>query len=149
MLLDTILAGYSALFAAAFVAATILPAQSEMVLSGLLVSGSYDPVMLILVATLGNVLGSTVNWALGRFFSHYRDTRWFPIKSVQIDKAERWFARFGPAVLLLSWVPIIGDPLTLVAGLLKMRLMPFLLIVTLAKAGRYIILALVVLGIVQ
>ena len=142
-----LLAGYGGLFLAAFLAATILPAQSELLLSGLILSGHYSLVGLLAVATAGNVAGSVVNWMLGRYFAHYKDARWFPVKGASMAKAESWFDRFGPAVLLLSWMPVIGDPLTLVAGVLKMRFLPFLLIVTLAKGGRYLVLALIVMGI--
>lgn len=141
-----LLAGYGGLFAAAFLAATILPAQSELLLSGLILSGHYSLWGLLAVATAGNVAGALVNWVLGRYFAQHKDARWFPVKGASMAKAERWFDRFGPAVLLLSWMPIIGDPLTLVAGVLKMRFLPFLAIVTLAKGGRYLVLAFIVMG---
>ncbi|CAH0496038.1 YqaA family protein [Novosphingobium sp. CECT 9465] len=124
-----------------FVAATILPAQSELVLAAMMVSGRFDTAMLLAVATAGNVLGSVVNWVLGRYFSHYRDRSWFPVSPESMVRAETWFARFGPAVLLLSWVPIIGDPLTVIAGVLKMRFLPFFAVVVIAKGGRYLFLA--------
>lgn len=138
-----------ALFLAALVAATLLPAQSELVLSAMLVAGEWDPALLVLVATIGNVAGSTINWLIGRFFSNRRDERWFPVSAAALNRAEYRFRRFGLPVLLLSWVPIIGDPITLVAGLLRVRLLPFLVIVTIAKGGRYAILAAIVLGILR
>ena len=146
MIPETLLAGYAGLFAAAFVAATILPAQSELLLGAMLVSGRFDIAVLLAVATVGNVLGSVVNWVLGRYFAHYRERRWFPASPSTMAGAEAWFARFGPAVLLLSWVPVMGDPLTLVAGVLRMRFAAFLLVVTLAKGGRYLALAFAVLN---
>lgn len=132
---------YEGLFLAAFVAATLLPAQSELVLSTLLLSGGHSPFWLIAVATAGNVLGAAVNWLLGRYFHHCRDRRWFPVKGESLAKAERWYGRYGRWTLLLSWMPVIGDPLTLVAGLLKEPLPSFLLLVTVAKLGRYLAVA--------
>ena len=146
MIVEPLFAGYANMFLAAFLAATVFPAQSELLLSALLVAEHFDPVVLLFVATAGNVLGSCSNWIVGRFLSDYRDRRWFPVSDRAFEKAERWFARFGPAVLLLSWVPVVGDPLTVVAGVLRMRLFPFLLIVTVAKAGRYVVLAAAVIG---
>ena len=146
---DLAVAGLGALFLAALVAATLLPAQSELVLTAMLLAGRWDPAVLIAVATVGNVAGSTVNWLIGRFFSNRRDARWFPVPAAALARAEQRFQRFGLAVLLLSWLPIVGDPITLVAGLLRVRLLPFLLIVTVAKGARYAVLAALVLGIVR
>ena len=104
--------GYLGLFVAAFGAATLLPLQSEAVLVGLLVSGHYSLWLLLGIATLGNVLGSVVNWWLGRWAEHFKGRRWFPVSDKQLDKARGHYARWGHWTLLLSWVPIIGDPLT-------------------------------------
>ncbi|WP_236530828.1 YqaA family protein [Pseudomonas syringae] len=131
------LMGYLGLFVAAFGAATLLPLQSEAVLVGLLVSGQYSLWLLLVVATLGNVLGSLVNWWLGRWVEHFKDRRWFPVSDKQLDKARRQYSRWGHWTLLLSWVPIIGDPLTLVAGVMREPLWRFLVLVTLAKSLRY------------
>lgn len=146
MIPETLLSGYAGLFAAAFIAATILPAQSELLLGAMLVSGQFDITLLLAVATAGNVLGSFVNWMVGRYFAHHRDKRWFPASPTTMARAEAWFARFGPAVLLLSWMPVIGDPLTVVAGVLRMRFTTFLLVVTLAKGARYLFLAFAVMN---
>ncbi|AHL77532.1 membrane protein [Stutzerimonas stutzeri] len=135
------LTAYLGLFIAAFAAATLIPAQSEAVLVGLLLGGSLSPVTLLWVATLGNVLGSLVNWLLGRFVERLRHKRWFPLNDQQLDKARRNYQRYGRWSLLLSWVPIIGDPLTIIAGTLREPLWSFLLLVTLAKGGRYLLLA--------
>jgi membrane protein YqaA with SNARE-associated domain len=140
------LSGYFGLFLAAFAAATLLPAQSEAVLVGLLLSGSFSPWMLLGVATFGNVLGSLANWLIGRYIEHLRGKRWFPVSEKQLDKAQRAYHRYGRWSLLLSWVPIIGDPLTVVAGTLREPLWSFLLLVTLAKGGRYLLLAGITLG---
>ena len=140
------LMAYLGLFAAAFVAATLLPAQSELLLGGMIASGDYSIPLLILAATVGNILGSTVNWVLGRYFSHLKERRWFPIKKAQLEKAGHWSHKYGRWSLLLSWVPIIGDPLTLLAGILREPLPSFLAIVAIAKLGRYLAVAGAALG---
>jgi len=129
---------YAGLFAAAFLAATILPASSEVALGGLIASGQGEPFWLLLTATAGNVLGSGVNWVLGRFLAEFRDRRWFPVDAARYDRASRLFRRWGSWSLLFAWVPVIGDPLTLVAGALRVGLVRFLVLVTIGKASRYI-----------
>ncbi|MDL2306596.1 DedA family protein [Desulfovibrio sp. OttesenSCG-928-C06] len=129
------------LFLSAFVAATLLPAQSELALAGLLIGGMEPVWLFVAVATLGNVLGSCVNWLLGRFFNHFQDRSWFPIKRNRLQKAELWYRKYGRWTLLLSWAPVIGDPLTLVAGLLREPFGFFVLIVFIAKLARYIVVA--------
>ena len=136
---------YFELFSGALIAATLLPAQSELVIAGLLITGKQSPTALILVATVGNVLGSAINWWLGRYLEHFKDRRWFPFKPPVLDRAAGWYHRYGRWSLLLSWAPIIGDPLTLVAGVLREPLPTFIAIVTLAKLGRYLVLAAVTL----
>ena len=131
------LAGYAGLFFSAFGAATLLPLQSEAVLVALLLNGKYSVGLLLGIATLGNVLGSLVSWLLGRSVEVFKDRRWFPVSAAQLEKARSHYRRWGHWSLLLSWVPIIGDPLTLVAGVMKEPLWRFLLIVSLAKAARY------------
>ena len=135
------LAVYSGLFFTALVAATILPAQSEAVLAGLLLTGDYSMWALIAVASAGNVLGSVINWLLGRGIERFRDRRWFPVKADALARAERWYHRYGRWSLLLSWAPFIGDPLTVVAGVLREPFPVFLALVTIAKVGRYLVLA--------
>jgi membrane protein YqaA with SNARE-associated domain len=132
---------YLGLFAVSLLAATVLPAQSEVVLAGMILAERYHLWLLILVASVGNVLGSVVNWFLGRFIAHFEGRRWFPVKRDQIAKAERWYQRYGYWSLLLSWAPVIGDPLTVVAGVLREPLPVFLVLVTIAKVGRYLIVA--------
>lgn len=131
-------AAYGSLFLVALVAATIFPAQSELLLAGLHASGNYHDGLLILVATIGNVAGSTINWALGRYLMHFQDRRWFPVSRPLVERATGWYQRFGVWSLLLAWVPVIGDPLTLVAGILRVDLRLFLLLVTVGKLGRYV-----------
>ncbi|PLP89874.1 hypothetical protein CYD26_16265 [Pseudomonas sp. FFUP_PS_473] len=134
------------LFLSAFAAATLLPMQSEAVLVGLLIGEPNAVLSLLLIATLGNVLGSIVNWLLGRGIEQLRDKRWFPFKPEQLDKAQQRYQRYGQWSLLLSWMPVIGDPLTLIAGVMREPFWRFLLLVSVAKGGRYLILALLTLG---
>ncbi len=140
------LAAYGGLFLAAFGAATILPFQSEPVLVGLLLAGLQPPWLLVLVASLGNVLGAVVNWVLGRWIHRWRDRPWFPVKPAQLAKAEGWYRKWGCWSLLLSWAPLGGDALTVIAGVLREPLWVFLVLVTIAKTARYIVLALLTLG---
>lgn len=135
------LAAYFGLFGAAFLAATMLPAQSEAVLAMMVLAERYPLAILIGIASLGNVLGSVVNWALGRGIEHYRDRRWFPVSPEKLERAEDWYRRYGKWSLLASWVPVVGDPLTVVAGVLRVPLPTFVALVTIAKAGRYLVLA--------
>ncbi|QOG06798.1 DedA family protein [Aureimonas sp. OT7] len=132
------LAGLAGLFLAAFVAATLLPAQSEAVLATLVASGTHAAFLLVSVATAGNVLGSLVNWAIGRQVERFAGRRWFPASPKQMERAKGWYARYGRWSLLASWVPVIGDPLTLAAGIMREPLWSFLLLVTIAKAARYV-----------
>ena len=139
-------AGYLGLFLAAFGAATLLPLQSEAVLVGLLVSDRYWLWGLLAVATLGNVLGSLVNWWLGRGLERFQDRRWFPVGPKHMERARAHYQRYGHWSLLLSWLPVIGDPLTLIAGVMREPLGRFLLIVSFAKGVRYGVLAMLTLG---
>jgi len=140
------LSGYLALFLSALGAATLLPLQSEALLIGLLLSGDYSSWSLLAVATTGNVLGSVVNWWLGRSLVRWRDRPWFPIGPEQLERAESFYRRAGHWSLLLSWAPVVGDPLTLVAGVLHEPLWRLLCLVTFAKGGRYLVLAAITLG---
>ncbi len=139
-------AALSGLFASAFLSATLLPGSSEAALIALLALGTVSPAVLVAVATAGNVLGSLVNWALGRFFAHFRDRRWFPVKEAAFARAEGWYKKFGVWSLLFAWAPVVGDPLTLIAGALRVDWRTFLLLVTLGKAARYGFVALAVAG---
>ena len=128
---------YMLLILSAFLSATLLPGSSEVTLLALLTRGQHAPVTLILAATFGNVLGAVVNWMLGRYFAHFQHRSWFPIDGKTMTNAQGWYGRYGTWSLLLSWVPVIGDPLTVVAGVLRVDLSRFLLLVTLGKAARY------------
>ncbi|WP_152225141.1 YqaA family protein [Pseudomonas sp. SCB32] len=145
-MLPLALAAHAGLFLSAFGAATLLPLQSEAVLVGLLLGGQYPLWSLLLTASLGNVLGSLVNWVLGRGIERWHDKRWFPVSRQALEKAQARYRRLGCWSLLLSWAPLIGDPLTLIAGVMREPLWRFLLLVTLAKVGRYAVLAWLTLG---
>ena len=136
---------YAGLFAVALIAATIFPLQSEALLVGLLLAGSHPAWLLVAVASVGNVIGSTINWWLGRSIERFRERRWFPIKLAALDRAARWYHRYGRWTLLLSWTPVIGDPLTMIAGVMREPLASFLIIVAIAKTGRYVAIAALVL----
>ena len=132
---------YVGLFFSALVAATIIPMQSEAVLVGLLATSEQPAMMLILVATVGNVLGAVINWWLGRYLLNFRGNRWFPSSQSQIARAQIWYRRYGRWALLGSWLPLVGDPITVVAGVMREPLISFLLLVSFAKALRYLLLA--------
>ncbi len=128
------------LFASAFLSATLLPGTSEAALVAVMTLGTAGAVVAVLVATLGNTMGSIVNWGMGRFASQYRDRKWFP-GGRGMAKAEAWYARYGVWSLLMSWVPLLGDPLTLVAGLMRAPLWLVVPIVAFAKGARYVAVA--------
>ncbi|MCM5557776.1 YqaA family protein [Pleomorphomonas sp. JP5] len=142
------LAALFGLFLAALMAATILPMQSEAALVALLVAGTHPVWLLVAIAGLGNVLGSVVNWLIGRGVERFRDRRWFPVKPAALDRAQGWYRRYGKWSLLLSWAPIVGDPLTVVAGLAREPFPVFLALVTVAKVGRYVVLAAATLSVI-
>lgn len=129
---------YLALFTSAFLAATLLPMQSELLLVGLLKLQQNSAVGLIVVASVGNVLGSCVNWYLGGQIERFYQHRYFPFNAEQIEKSQQFYQKYGWWSLFLSWLPIIGDPLTLIAGVLKERFWRFVLIVAFAKTARYL-----------
>ena len=128
---------YLSLFIISFLAATILPFSSELTLAGLIASSNYDNLLLLIVASFGNVLGSIVNWALGFYSRNLTTKKWFPFEETQIEKSSIWFRKFGKWSLLFAWVPIVGDPLTLVAGMLRVKFIDFIILVAIGKVSRY------------
>ena len=130
---------YFGLFLSAFLAATLVPAYSEILFAGLLSAG-HDPLALWLWASAGNTLGSAVNWALGRYLLHFSDRRWFPFKEKSLATAQAWFQRWGVWSLLLAWLPVGGDALTFIAGVMRVHFGIFLLLTAIGKATRYAIL---------
>lgn len=135
------LTGYTGLFLTALGAATLLPMQSEAVLVGLLLNDRHMVWTLVAVAAFGNTLGSTINWLLGLYVERLQHKRWFPASEKGLARARRTYHRYGRWSLLLSWVPIVGDPLTVIAGIMREPLWSFLPIVALAKTLRYAVLA--------
>jgi len=96
----------------------------------------------VLIATVGNVLGSLITYAMGRLGNAAIHKKWLRISEAQSERAERWFAAYGKPALLFAWLPIVGDPLCLAAGLLRCGIVPFLILVTIGKLIRYSLLAL-------
>lgn len=135
----------TSLFLVSFGAATILPLQSEAVLSALLLSQEISPWLLVTVASIGNTLGAVVNWGLGMGADRFRHKKWFPVKDKDLAKAKGWYSRYGRWSLLFSWLPFIGDALTVAAGVMRERLAVFLVLVAIAKTGRYVVIALLIL----
>ncbi|SVA77139.1 uncharacterized protein METZ01_LOCUS129993 [marine metagenome] len=130
-----------ALFFSAFIAATILPSASEVVLWAMVAD---NPALLwpgIAAASLGNTLGAVVNWLLGRYLSNFAGRKWYPLSPSRQARASAWFRRFGLWSLLFSWLPVVGDPLTVAAGVLRVSFIPFLILIALGKTGRYLIVA--------
>lgn len=110
---------YLLLFFSSFLAATILPFYSEVLLVGLVREGDYSSWVLLIVASVGNTLGAWVNWALGRYLLHFQDRKWFYFKAEQLERWQSWFNRFGKWTLLFAWAPVGGDPLTFIAGVMR------------------------------
>ena len=132
------LISYFQLSITSFLAATILPLSSELVLSTMLLTNSFNKYLLLVVASIGNIFGSSLNWYLGKKILIFKDKRWFPANDSQIAKSEIYFKKYGIWSLLFAWVPIIGDPLTIVAGILRVKFFTFLLLVSISKISRYI-----------
>jgi len=130
---------YLGLFVSAFLAATLVPAYSEILFAGLLAAG-HDPLALWLWASAGNTLGSVVNWCLGRYLLHFEDRRWFPFRSKNLAVAQRWFQKYGVWALLMAWLPVGGDALTFVAGVMRVRFAVFFTLTAIGKSARYAIL---------
>lgn len=130
------------LFIVAFGAATILPFQSEIVFVALQLRGDISIEWIVIFASVGNILGSGLNYALGRVLERYRGRRWFPVSQAQLDRAREWYLKWGVWTLLLSWAPL-GDALTIVAGVMRTNVWLFFLLVGIAKTIRYIVVALI------
>ncbi|WP_105188674.1 YqaA family protein [Pseudoalteromonas sp. T1lg48] len=137
---------YLSLFLSAFIAATLLPSSSELMLSAMVVKGGFSLSLLWLSATCGNVLGSCVNYALGTQVTRFADRKWFPVSAKAMARAQRQFNRFGVYSLLFAWLPVVGDPLTLIGGVFRVRFGLFLLLVSIGKGTRYLLVILMALG---
>ena len=132
--------GYIGLFIASFLAATILPLSSEVILSFLLLN-NFNPTILVSVATFGNVLGSFVNYSIGVWGSIFFVRRVLKISEDEFVKAKQRFQKYGVFSLFFAWVPVIGDPLTVVAGVLKINILIFFIMITSGKLIRYVIIS--------
>ncbi|WMC09801.1 DedA family protein [Oceanimonas pelagia] len=128
---------YLLVFGSSLLAATIAPFYSEVVLAAVLTRQPDAALLLWTLASVGNTLGSMVNWWLGKYLLHYRHKRWFPVNDKQLERAQRWFQRFGVWSLLLAWAPVGGDALTFIAGIMRVPLALFTLLVFIGKALRY------------
>ncbi len=137
---------YTGLFMAALLAATIIPMQSEAMLVGLLLTGDYSTGGLLAMASIGNILGALINWWLGRSLERFRQRSWFPVSASRLAQAQLWYQRYGKWSLLLAWMPVIGDPLTVIAGVMRESFWIFLLLVGAAKILRYLVLITATLG---
>ena len=119
-------------------AATILPLSSEIVLTTMLLTNLFEKNILLVIASSGNILGSIFNWYLGKKITIFQDRKWFPVSPEQLNKSQKYFQKYGIWSLLLAWVPVIGDPLTLLAGILRVRLSIFFILVSISKISRYV-----------
>lgn len=128
------------LFFSALISSTLLPGGSEVLLLYKLHDGG-NPVALVLTATVGNVLGSLITYGMGRLGNEAAHRKWLRMSEKDVARAERWFGRYGQPSLLFAWLPVVGDPLCLVAGLLRSPLVWFLVLVTIGKLARYAFLA--------
>ncbi|MFX4222508.1 MAG: YqaA family protein [Thalassobaculum sp.] len=138
---------YGGLFFVSLASATFLPIQSEILLTGLILKTDYWIPGLVIIASIGNTLGSVINWAIGLQIERFKDRRWFPASPEQLDRASRWYRKYGYWSLLLSWAPFIGDPLTLAAGLMREPFGTFILLVAIAKTVRYVLFTALLLGV--
>jgi membrane protein YqaA with SNARE-associated domain len=138
---------YIILFTSSFASSTILPGHSEITLIALITQKKYEVFYLVVFASLGNILGSVLNWYLGLYFLKFKNKKWFPFKENQINKVSKSFLKYGKWSLLLSWVPFIGDVLTLVGGMFRVPLNQFVVIVSVAKVSRYIFVSLIALNV--
>ena len=115
-----------------------MPLSSEIVFTTMLLTNLFEKNILLIVASSGNILGSIFNWYLGKKITIFQDRKWFPVSQEQLNKSQKYFQKYGLWSLLLAWVPVIGDPLTLLAGVLKVRFSIFFILVSISKISRYI-----------
>ena len=127
---------YLGLFITAFLSATLLPGASELAVITLM-HQEYDLMLIWVFATLGNTLGSAVNYYMGRYLLYFEDKKWFPFKQHQLVSSQKWFQKYGVWSLLFAWMPIVGDGLTFIAGIMKVHFGLFLLLVLIGKGVRY------------
>ena len=132
------LEAYISLFISSFLSSTVLPGHSEITLTTFILLEKYSQFLLIFFASLGNILGSIINWYLGFYITKFINKSWFPFKKKQLHNVSLWYLKYGKWSLFLSWVPFVGDPLTIVAGMFRVPLIIFITIVSISKILRYI-----------
>ena len=128
---------YISLFFLSFLAATLIPTSSELTLAALLSTNNFNSLGLLATASFGNILGSVFNWLLGFYLLKHINKKWFPFNEKQVVSASKWFNKFGVWSLFFAWLPIIGDPLTFIAVILRVRFLLFLVVVAIGKIARY------------
>lgn len=135
-----IILAYANLTIISFLAATILPFSSEIFLSVMLLSKKYELALLLFFASFGNICGSIVNWYLGKKILIFKKKKWFPVNSNQLIKSQKLFNKYGSWSILFAWIPVIGDPITVLSGVLNISFIKFVILVTVSKVSRYIFL---------
>ena len=130
---------YLLMFWAAFLAATLLPFSSEVIVVGVVLDRPSEWLWIWLVASLGNTLGSAFNWVLGRYLERYQDRRWFPFKKEGLTRSQQWFQKYGVWSLLLAWAPVVGDALTFFAGVMRVHFLLFWVLTFVGKSARYFV----------
>ena len=135
-----IILAYANLIIVSFLAATILPFSSEIFLSVMLLSKKYELVLLLFFASFGNICGSIINWYLGKKILIFKNKKWFPVNSNQLNKSQKIFNKYGSWSILFTWIPVIGDPITVLSGVLNVSFLKFVILVTASKVSRYIFL---------
>jgi membrane protein YqaA with SNARE-associated domain len=136
--------GLLSLFLLSFCASTLLPLGSEWLLVALLLKGN-NPINTVLIATIGNSLGAATSYLIGRWGSNWLIEKLLRVDAARQQHAEVWFERYGSWALLLSWLPLVGDPLCLVSGMLKTPPLRFGILVSGGKGLRYLTVALLTL----
>ena len=139
---------YTSLFISSFLSSTLLPGHSELTLTTFIFLKKYSIIDLIIFASIGNILGSILNWCMGYYLTNLKNKKWFPINTLQLTRPSSWFLKYGKWTLFFSWVPVIGDPLTIIAGVFRVPIYTFILIVSIAKIMRYFFVSLVATNII-
>lgn len=129
---------YLLIFGSAFLAATVVPFYSEVIVAAELIRQPHNWFLIWLVASMGNTLGAAVNWGLGRYLLHFQGRKWFPFKPDQLTRSQKWFQKYGVWSLLLAWAPIGGDALTFIAGVMRVRFPVFFILTFIGKGARYL-----------
>ncbi len=130
---------YLSILIVSFTAATIVPFSSEILLATLIATNKYNSILLLFIACIGNVFGSIINWILGYYLGNLIKKKWLPFSQNKIDKATIFFNKYGKWSLLLAWFPVVGDPITFVAGTLRYSFISFCILVSIGKVGRYLV----------